>query len=90
MLFYFGKFSDKRIIKFVDFCLRVRRGTAGNVIVRSFSKELDWLSDKLTIYQKEADKKNTTFNRGYGVLEDTRSEIVKNMEEFVTGLEKVK
>lgn len=89
LLFYFGKFSDKRIIKFVDFCLRVRRGTAGNVIVRSFSKELDWLSDKLTIYQNEADKKNTTFNRGYGVLEDTRSEIVKNMEEFVTGLEKV-
>ena len=90
LLFYFGKFSDKRIIKFVDFCLRVRRGTAGNVIVRSFSEELDWLSDKLTIYQNEADKKNTTFNRGYGVLEDTRSEIVKNMEEFVTGLEKVK
>lgn len=90
LLFYFGKFSDKRIIKFVDFCLKVRRGTAGNVIVRSFSKELDWLSDKLTIYQNEADKKNTTFNRGYGVLEDTRSEIVKNMEEFVTGLEKVK
>lgn len=57
LLFYFGKFSDKRIIKFVDFCLRVRRGTAGNVIVRSFSKELDWLSDKLTIYQNEADKK---------------------------------
>ena len=89
LLFYFGKFSDKRIIKFVNFCLRVRKGNAGNVIVKSFAKELDLLSDKLTTYQKEVDNKVTAFNRKYGALEDACKEIIERMEEFAIGLEKV-
>ena len=89
LLFYFGKFSDKRIIKFVNFCLRVRKGNAGNVIVKSFAKELDLLSDKLTTYQNEVDNKGTAFNREYGALEDACKEIIERMEEFAIGLEKV-
>ena len=90
MLFYFGKFSDKRIIKFVDFCLKVRRGNVTNIIVKPFTNELDWLSKKLTTYQDKVDNKVTTFNKGYGALEDTRKEIIERMEKFAESLEKVK
>lgn len=90
LLFMFGKFRDKRTIKFVNFCLSVRRGKVINIIVEPFASELDWLGKELMTYEKKYTEQATIFNRGYGSIADTRSDIVENMKQFVGKLEKVK
>lgn len=89
LLFMFGKFRDKRTIKFVNFCLSVRRGKVINIIVEPFASELDWLGKELMTYEKKYAEQAKIFNRGYGSIADTRSDIVENMKQFVGKLEKV-